>query len=658
MQNRKNEAYWKAREQSEKKWIAQNLENDRKFNNRLTEYYEKAIDDIYNKIDAEYQKIAEVHNDGIGITGAYRAVNEFDIEKYEREAKELVAKANRLRSQGKKVSYKDFTPEENARMKVYNATMRLNRLEYLKSQVGLTMVDLGMNVSNDMRDKIQDDYMDEVKRQSGILGEDLTKTSLWTSKEVATVVMAQTGSANFSQRVWADTDALKAELDAVISTGIIRGDNPREMAKLLKEHVRTVVTNHRYVTERLARTESARVQFVAQKNSLIEMDYRFCQWHAEPSACKICSDIYRHDTKWGRGVYEVDNVPTVPAHPNCRCGISAYWVDDADNSYKANLKEQTSEERVKIKEEVKPKQTFFNYVNNNVENYFVKTFGKADAGTYIEEINKTLNNAPEDIQIVWQKASGNFKLETSLNGSFYRGADKTVYIRKKNFNVTNDMDYYQRKFDVFYHEFGHYIDDNLSNKTGILSNRLSFGRISSKMDDDIKAYVEANIPKPKAEISEYSPDRKMAYVDAYDGWLRVKKDGTLTKASERMLEKSIEHERKRKAFHEIRMEVIDEDYITQDYGDLSDMLEGSGAGDHPLRIGHGTGYWKTTSRTARTVGLTKEEFTDYRRGTEFFAEATSATINNPGSLELIKKYFPSAYDEYLNIIKEVANREE
>ena len=569
-----------------------------------------------------------------------------------------MAKANRLRSQGKKVSYKDFTPEENARMKVYNATMRLNRLEYLKSQVGLTMVDLGMNVSNDMRDKIQDDYMDEVKRQSGILGEDLTKTSLWTSKEVATVVMAQTGSANFSQRVWADTDALKAELDAVISTGIIRGDNPREMAKLLKEHVRTVVTNHRYVTERLARTESARVQFVAQKNSLIEMDYRFCQWHAEPSACKICSDIYRHDTKWGRGVYEVDNVPTVPAHPNCRCGISAYWVDDADNSYKANLKEQTSEERVKIKEEVKPKQTFFNYVNNNVENYFVKTFGKADAGTYIEEINKTLNNAPEDIQIVWQKASGNFKLETSLNGSFYRGADKTVYIRKKNFNVTNDMDYYQRKFDVFYHEFGHYIDDNLSNKTGILSNRLSFGRISSKMDDDIKAYVEANIPKPKAEISEYSPDRKMAYVDAYDGWLRVKKDGTLTKASERMLEKSIEHERKRKAFHEIRMEVIDEDYITQDYGDLSDMLEGSGAGDHPLRIGHGTGYWKTTSRTARTVGLTKEEFTDYRRGTEFFAEATSATINNPGSLELIKKYFPSAYDEYLNIIKEVANREE
>lgn len=540
-------------------------------------------------------------------------------------------------------------------MKVYNATMRLNRLEYLKSQVGLTMVDLGMNVSNDMRDKIQDDYMDEVKRQSGILGEDLTKTSLWTSKEVATVVMAQTGSANFSQRVWADTDALKAELDAVISTGIIRGDNPREMAKLLKEHVRTVVTNHRYVTERLARTESARVQFVAQKNSLIEMDYRFCQWHAEPSACKICSDIYRHDTKWGRGVYEVDNVPTVPAHPNCRCGISAYWVDDADNSYKANAKEKVPEENDKIEVQAKPKKSFFNYINSNLEDYFVKTFGKSNTGTYIKEINDTLNNAPEEMQIIWKKASGNFKLETTKSGAYYQGLNKTVYINKKSFNAENNMNYYQRKFDVFYHEFGHHIDDIFGGEGFTGSHYLSFQTISEKMDEDIKAYIEANIPKPKIEISEYSPDRKKAYIEAYEGWLKVKKDGTLTKASERMLESYIERDRKRKAFHEIKSEVKTGDYIKQDYGDLSDMLEGSGAGEYPLGVGHGPKYWKTSSRL---ISLTKAEFTNYRRGTEFFAEATSATINNPKSLKLIKKYFPSAYDEYLKIIKEVASREE
>lgn len=336
MQNRKNEAYWKAREQAEEKRIAQNLKNDKEFNNKLAEYYERAIDDICNKIDVEYQKIVEIHGDNVDVTGAYKAVNKLDIEKYEREAKRLVAKANRIRKQGRKVSRKDFTTEENIRMKVYNATMRLNRLEYLKSQIGLTMVDLGMDIDGEMREKVRDDYMDEVKRQSSILGKDLTKTSLWSSLTVATIIMAQTGSANFSQRIWADVDALKAELDAVISTGIIRGDNPREMARLLKKHVKTAVTSHRYVTERLARTESARVQHKAQVSSLIKMDYRFCKWHAEPGACKICSDIVNNDDGFGKGVYEIDDCPIVPAHPNCRCGISAYWVDGENNSYKRN----------------------------------------------------------------------------------------------------------------------------------------------------------------------------------------------------------------------------------------------------------------------------------------------------------------------------------
>jgi SPP1 gp7 family putative phage head morphogenesis protein len=344
MQNRKNEAYWKAREQAEKKWIAQNLKNDKEFNGKLAEYYERAIDDICDKIDVEYQKIAEVHGDGIDITGAYRPVNKLDIERYEREAKELVVKANRLRKKDKKASRKDFTAEENARMKVYNATMRLNRLEYLKSQIGLTMADLGMDIDDEMREKIQDDYMDEIKRQSGILGKDLTKTSLWASSTVATIVMAQTGAVNFSQRIWANIDALKAELDAVISTGIIHGDNPREIARLLKKHVKQTVTNHRYVAERLARTESARVQHKAQVSSLIKADYRFCRWHAEPGACKICSDIANNDDGFGKGVYEIDDCPIVPGHPNCRCGIGAYWVDGKNNSYIARKQKTNDKE--------------------------------------------------------------------------------------------------------------------------------------------------------------------------------------------------------------------------------------------------------------------------------------------------------------------------
>ena len=70
------------------------------------------------------------------------------MKRFEREAKELVAKASRLRKQGKFVTYDDFSREENARMRVYNVIMRVNRLEYLKAQIGLFLVDLGSDIGH------------------------------------------------------------------------------------------------------------------------------------------------------------------------------------------------------------------------------------------------------------------------------------------------------------------------------------------------------------------------------------------------------------------------------------------------------------------------------------------------------------------------------
>ncbi|WP_283599987.1 hypothetical protein [Ligilactobacillus salivarius] len=40
---------------------------------------------------------------------------------------------------------------------------------------------------------------------------------------------------------------------------------------------------------------------------------------------------------------------------------------------------------------------------------------------------------------------------------------------------------------------------------------------------------------------------------------------------------------------------------------------------------------------------------------EFFAETTSAMINNPESLLQIKKMFPNAYKEYLRVVEDIAN---
>ena len=260
-----------------------------------------------------------------------------DVQHFQDKAKKIVEQANQMRKAGKQVTYADFSKVVNDQMRVYNATMRISRLEMLKSQIGLEMVQSGIDVDKALHDKLSQDYIDEVKRQAGIMGV-TAKPSMWTDSKVAKVIMGQTESANFSQRLWANQAALKAQLDQVISTGIIQGQNPREMATKLKANVAKTITNYRYVTERLARTESARVQHRAQMDSLIANDYRFCKWHAEPGHCKVCGEIASNDPDGnGRGVYELDDVPIVPAHPNCKCSISAYWVDGKNNSYKATV---------------------------------------------------------------------------------------------------------------------------------------------------------------------------------------------------------------------------------------------------------------------------------------------------------------------------------
>ncbi|GET11622.1 minor capsid protein [Ligilactobacillus agilis] len=328
--NQKNSKYWDLRSEAEKAWIIQNIQNDEAFNAKLKDYYDRAILSISRTIEAELARLAIKEN--VDINEIKRRVKEFDVQEYSVEAKRVVDEADKLRSEGHEVTYEDFSKEINERLRLYNATMRINRQELLKSLIGLKLIELGANVDASLRQKLTKDYTDEIIRQAGILGE--FKHPTWTSKEVAKIVMVQTGAANFSKRIWANQDALKARLDATLSIGLIQGQNPRKMAQQLRNLVSKEVTNARYATERIARTESARVQTQAQLKSFRDNGYKFCKWHAEPSACKICKEIAENDSGYGVGVYRVDEVPSLPAHPNCRCSLSAYWVNGKNNSYK------------------------------------------------------------------------------------------------------------------------------------------------------------------------------------------------------------------------------------------------------------------------------------------------------------------------------------
>lgn len=306
--------------------MKQNLANDAQFNKKIADYYQRAVDQINRTIDENAVLIVDKNGNHTG----YQPVTAGQMASYQREAKHVVEQANQMRANNKTPNYGNWTDEANRRMRVYNATMRINRLELLKSQIGLHLTEANIHIDADLTGKLSDDYIKECQRQAGIMGD--TMSSFWTDTKVAKVVMAQTKSATFSQRLWANQDALKAKLDQVIANGVIQGQNPVKMARNLKGLVRDTVNNQRYVTERIARTESARVQFSAQMDSIKANGYEYVQWFAEIKACPECAAIERKDSGYGPGIYKISKVPEIPVHPNCRCSISETVLDDETQS--------------------------------------------------------------------------------------------------------------------------------------------------------------------------------------------------------------------------------------------------------------------------------------------------------------------------------------
>lgn len=543
-----------------------------------------------------------------------------DVQQYQNTAKEIVSKAEQMRKDGKTVTYGDFSDEVNARLKVYNATMRINRLENIKSQIGAEMLSANLDVQSAISDKLTDDYQAEIKRQAGIMGE-TTEGKLWTSKQVAKVVMTQTAGADFSKRIWANQDALKAELDGIISTGIIRGESPRKMATLLKAQIKDSVTNHKYVTERIARTESARVQYTAQIDTIKKNGYQFVQWFAEPKACATCRAIARKDNGYGEGIYKIDKVPLIPddTHPNCRCAISETWVEGEDNI-------KTSKSSRGTNKAMSDGELLNRFANKQI----IKMLGKDTATRFA----KGLSTAPESLQKMYAKYSGNFKFDAvnGDGGSYYSPRTKGVTISKKTINL-NSSNRDRKPMDVVYHELGHLIDDISLNGSGNVSARSTVSESDLKVaiDNDWNSYNE----KLAKNINTIDDLDKLGNDSVYSSEffygevrLRYKKDGTFTAVTKRNLGAQLHYE-------QLAREREQSGWIN--YTDVSDMVEAETKGKYQMGYGHGKSYWKY-------YGMQEKEF---------FAECSSATVNNPGSLSVIKKHFPSAYKKYLELVEQI-----
>ena len=294
--------YWKKREKEAK---AATLKDEAEYKARIEKIYNQTIESIERQVNDWYARYANDNN--MTMAEARAKVRKLDMERYERLAAKYVAT-------------RDFSDEANEEMKIYNLTMRINRLELLKAQINLELLAGYDDIQNEMERDLIETAMKEDRRLAGILGDSV----IGNQRYARVLVNASFQNATFSERLWGNNmPKLRARLETELRNGLIQGIHPRELARRFRSTFGGSIRD----TERLMVTEMRRLQTDVQKESFERngfAEYRFITTGDE-RVCPECEKLNGQHFKVSE-MQPGENAP--PMHPSCRCSTAAYMDSD------------------------------------------------------------------------------------------------------------------------------------------------------------------------------------------------------------------------------------------------------------------------------------------------------------------------------------------
>lgn len=440
--------YWKKREEAQRKKDNKDMKS---YSAEIKKIYQSMMDQISDEIHAFYSKYAS--DTGITMAEAIKRANKLDMEKYSRKAKKYVEEKN-------------FSEQANAEMKLYNMTMKVNRLELLKANIGLELVSGHDELEKFFQEELEGKTIEELERLAGILGD-----SIQDNKELAkSIVNASFHNATFSDRIWMHQDLLKNDISSLLQTGLIQGRNPNVLARELRRRFNVKKSD----AERLMRTEMARVQVDAQMrsyevNDIEEYEYIAC---GGPDVCSICKALDGKIFKVSK-MMPAKNAP--PMHPNCHCSTGAH-IDDKDyEDWLSFIESGGTTKEWNIQKRIKPL------------------------------MEKQLEKLTTEEKEVLTRYTGNlaFQLNTALNANRYKKYQDEIDILDKALNkgtIPEDV-VLRRKISLdFYVGKRNYSLDDVKQLIGTEETEKGYTSTSFNQFDDIDfklrdGFIEFDVPK-------------------------------------------------------------------------------------------------------------------------------------------------------------------
>lgn len=211
-----------------------------------------------------------------------------------------------------------FSPTANRQMREYNYSMRMSRMELLTRQIEVESGIAHAKSHRFINSRLLEMSVDELERQAGILN-----MSIMTPDQVRgiaeTLVKSSYQDAHWSDRVWKNQDMLREHVKQGINRSLMLGSSPREWMRNMSELLTETFEGSSYALQRLAVTETGRVQIEAQKESYVRGGITHFEVITEPTACHICLPFDGKEEKVENMRIGV-NAPVF--HPNCRCSTA------------------------------------------------------------------------------------------------------------------------------------------------------------------------------------------------------------------------------------------------------------------------------------------------------------------------------------------------
>lgn len=281
-----------------------------------------ALANIEKELASFYGRYAE--REGISMATAKKRVEKMDVEAFSKKVKELIKSPT-------------LSKEAKEALRLYNATMRINRLELLKAEIGLELVKTYQEEDDRLTQSLNDAYINETRRQAGILG-DVGDVS----GRIASAINAEFYNATYRERIWAGEAVTRSKIWPAVVNGFIRGASYQSIATDIRRTM-DVTTKE---AMRLARTETVRVQTQAQFDSIKANGWEWFEFKAYGS--KSCEECKRLDGKRFKldEFTPAENAP--PLHPRCRCRILP-WEDEETKSLLNTLRDEKGLDDIRVR---------------------------------------------------------------------------------------------------------------------------------------------------------------------------------------------------------------------------------------------------------------------------------------------------------------------